>query len=114
MVFGSIAQKRRYREYRARAEQLPLSYRTAFDAFFRYFNFLGGGSADAGLAMLGDLVDLLEQGAASGTPIREIVGADPVEFADAFLQNYPRGQWIHKERRRLSDAIDRAEESQPS
>jgi DNA-binding ferritin-like protein (Dps family) len=44
--------------------------------------------------MLEDLADLFEQGAASGTPVREIVGEDPVEFADAFLRNYPEGQWM--------------------
>ena len=58
--------------------------------------------------MLEDLADLFEQGAASGTPIREIVGEDPVEFAEAFLQNYPRGQWIIRERERLTSAIERA------
>ena len=30
-------------------------------------------------------------GAADGTPIREIVGDDPVEFVDAFVRNYPKG-----------------------
>ena len=45
---------------------------------------------------------------AKGTPIREIVGEDPVEFAEAFLQNYPRGQWIIRERERLSSTIGRA------
>ena len=58
--------------------------------------------------MLEDLADLFEQGAASGTPVREIVGEDPVEFADAFLRNYPQGQWIVRERDRLTSAIERA------
>ena len=39
-----------------------------------------------------DLADLFEQSAADGTPIREIVGEDPVEFAEAFLPNYPEGR----------------------
>ena len=58
--------------------------------------------------MLEDLVDLFEQSAASGTPVREVVGADPVEFAEAFLRNYPQGQWIVRERDRLTSAIERA------
>jgi DNA-binding ferritin-like protein (Dps family) len=58
--------------------------------------------------MLEDLADLFEQSAANGTPIREIVGEDPVEFAETFLQNYSEGQWINKERERLTKAIDRA------
>ena len=58
--------------------------------------------------MLEDLADLFEQSAANGTPIREIVGEDPVEFVEAFVRNYPEGQWINKERERLINAIERA------
>jgi DNA-binding ferritin-like protein (Dps family) len=56
----------------------------------------------------GDLIDLFEQGAANGTPLREIVGEDPVEFVEEFVRNYPKGQWIIRERERLISAIDRA------
>ncbi|MGV8909858.1 MAG: DUF1048 domain-containing protein, partial [Propionicimonas sp.] len=55
-----------------------------------------------------DLADLFERAAVDGTPIRAIVGDDPVEFAEAFIANYSDGQWINKERTRLADAIDRA------
>ena len=59
------------------------------------------------VSMLEDLADLFEQSAADGTPIREVVGEDPVEFAETFLQNYSEGQWINRERERLTNAIDR-------
>jgi len=107
-VYGPLEQKRRWWRYKARKEELPASYRTAVDALERYSHYFGGGTAEGGLAMLDDLIDLFEQGAASGTTVREIVGDDPVEFADAFLRNYPQGQWIVRERERLSSAIDRA------
>ncbi|MEU7900957.1 hypothetical protein AB0B45_50045 [Nonomuraea sp. NPDC049152] len=42
------------------------------------------------------------------TPIREVVGEDPVELAGALLRNYPQGRWISRERERLTNAIDRA------
>jgi DNA-binding ferritin-like protein (Dps family) len=75
----------------------------------RYTNYLGGlGDGASILSMLDDLADLFEQGAADGTPVREIVGEDPVEFAEAFLRNYPAGQWITRERERLPRAIERA------
>ena len=61
---------------------------------------------DVMMSMLEDLADLFEQSAANGTPIRAIVGDDPVEFAEAFLRNYAEGQWINKERARLTEAID--------
>jgi len=101
-------QKKRYRQYKARTEQLPANYRTAIRALERYMEFFGPGQAESLLPMLADLADLFEQSAANGTPIREIVGADPVEFAEAFLRNYPEGQWISRERERLTSAIERA------
>ena len=68
---------------------------------------------DVLLSMLEDLADLFEQSVANGTPIRAIVGDDPVEFAEAFLQNYSEGQWINRERERLTNAIDRVEGDGP-
>ncbi|GGK81686.1 hypothetical protein Ppa06_48340 [Planomonospora parontospora subsp. parontospora] len=107
-VTGPLEDKRRYRRHKARVRALPADYRTAVDALERYMQFFGPGKADSLLAMLDDLADLFEQSAADGIPIREVVGEDPVEFAETFLRNYPEGQWIHRERERLADAIDRA------
>jgi len=108
-ITGSIEQKRRYRQYKARMKQLPASYRTAIEALERYLMCYGGVTkGDILLAMYGDLLDLFEISAANGTPVREVVGEDPVEFAETFLQNYSEGQWINKERERLASAIERA------
>ena len=103
-----IGDKRRWRQYKARTSRLPASYRTTVDALQRYMFLFGPGKGDSLLSMLEDLVDLFEQSAANGTPIHEIVGADPVEFAEAFLRNYPEGQWISRERERLTSAVERA------
>jgi DNA-binding ferritin-like protein (Dps family) len=70
--------------------------------------FFGPGKGDSLLPMLEDLAGLFEQGAANRTPVREIAEEDPVEFAEALLRNYPEGQWISRERERLTSAIDRA------
>ena len=69
---------------------------------------LGAGDGPGSASMLDDLADLFEQAAANGTPIREIVGDDPVEFIETFVQNYPEGQWISRQRERLNNAIERA------
>ena len=63
---------------------------------------------DVLMQMLDDLADLIERAAVNGSPIRDIVGDDPVEFAETFIGNYADGQWINKERKRLNDAIDQA------
>jgi DNA-binding ferritin-like protein (Dps family) len=57
-----------------------------------------------------DLIDLFEQAAADETPIRDIVGDDPVEFVDALVRNYEKGGYVARERERLTSAIERAEE----
>ena len=101
-----VGEKGQWRAYKARVRQLPPSYRTAVDALERYLNYFGTGGD--GTAMYADLVDLFEQSAANGTPIRQIVGEDPVEFIETFVRNYPKGQWIIRERERLTKAIERS------
>ena len=106
-VTGSLEQKKQYRQYKARTKQLPANDRTAIDALERYLTYFGAITKGETLVkMLEDLADLFEQSAASGIPIREIVGEDPVGFAETFLQNYSEGQWINKERKRLNEAIE--------
>ena len=102
-----IGDKRRWRQYKARTRQLPENYRTAVDALERYLMYFGPADGGSAAAMFEDLADLFEQAAADGTPVRAIVGEDPVEFAEAFLRNYPGGQWINREGERLTNAIDR-------
>ena len=108
MFFANmIEEKRRYWRYKARTRQLPASYRATVNALERYLMSFGPGDGGNLLTMLDDLADLFEQSAANGTPVREVVGDDPVEFAEEFLRNYPDDQWITRERRKLTNAINR-------
>lgn len=112
-VTGSLEQKKQYREYKARIKQLPPSYRTAIEGLNRYLMYAGAISkGDVLVRMLGDLADLFESAAADGTPVHDLVGDDPVEFAETFLANYTDGQWINKERGRLNAAIAQAEDEE--
>ena len=105
-----IGPKKRWRAYKARVRQLPENYRTTVAAIERYLNYCGGlvdvASAES---LMEDLADLFERAAADGTPIREIVGDDPVEFVEALVRNYEQGGYIKRERERLINAIERAE-----
>jgi len=101
-----IGDKRQWRRYKARARQLPERYRTALEALERYLMYCGAGGD--GTAIYADLIDLFEQSAASATPVRAVIGDDPVEFIETFVRNYPKGAWVIRERRRLCDAIERA------
>jgi DNA-binding ferritin-like protein (Dps family) len=110
LVTGSLAQKKQYRQHNARIEALPEPYGSVAKALHRYLMYYGGVTdGETIIAMFGDLADLWERAAADGTPVRAIVGDDPVEFAETFAQAYTGKQWIDKERARLTQAIDDAE-----
>ena len=108
-ISKAIGDKRRWREYKARVKRLPPNYRTAVDGIERYLMYFGVLDADSAASLFEDVADLFEQAAADETPIREIVGDDPVEFVDTLVANYSKGGYIDRERQRLVDAIERAE-----
>jgi DNA-binding ferritin-like protein (Dps family) len=112
-ITGSLEQKKQWRQYKARIEALPEPYNAAAKALQRYFMYYGGiTDGDTTVRMFDDFADLWERAAADGTPVRAIVGDDPVEFAETFAQAYTGKQWIDKERARLIEAIDDAERRQ--
>ncbi|MGB7860885.1 MAG: DUF1048 domain-containing protein [Acidimicrobiia bacterium] len=105
-----VGDKGRWRAYKARRRQLPEEYRTAVEAIEKYLMHFVPTSSDSAASMFEDLADLFEQAAADGTTIREIVGDDPVEFVETFVQNYTEGGYIPaRERKRLAKAITKAE-----
>jgi DNA-binding ferritin-like protein (Dps family) len=104
-----IGPKRRWRAYKARVRQLPENYRTTVEAIERYLMHFGPMDGDSAASLLEDVADLFERAAADGTPIREIVGEDPVEFVEALIGNYEKGGYVTRERERLTNAIKRAE-----
>jgi len=108
-ITGSLEQKKQYRQYKARIEALPEPYGTTAKAFERYFMYYGGiTDGDTLVTMLADFADLFERAAIDGTPVRALVGAEPVEFAESFTKAYGGKEWIDKERARLTKAVDAA------
>ncbi|MFE5560359.1 DUF1048 domain-containing protein [Streptomyces sp. NPDC056544] len=108
-----IGPKKRWRAYKARVKELPESRRTAVEAIERYLMHFVPTDGNSNASMFEDLADLFEQAAADGTPIREIVGEDPVEFADAFARNYSEGGYVPaRAKKQLTEAITRVEESE--
>ena len=110
LVTGSLEQKRQYRQYVARIEALPAPYGAVAKALQRYVTYYGGVTdGETAVKMFADFADLWERAAADGTPVRTVVGDDPVGFAETFADAYTGKQWIDKERARLTKAIEDAE-----
>ena len=110
LISKVIGDKKRWSAYKARTRGLPENYRTAVEAIERCLMHFVPIDGETAASMFEDLADLFEQAAADATPIREIVGDDPVEFVEAFVQNYSQGGYITtRARKQLTDAIERAE-----
>lgn len=111
LVTGSLEQKRQYRQYRARIEALPEPYHAVAKAVERYLMSTGATVIDGATSvrMFADFADLWERAAADETPVRSVVGDDPVEFAETFAQAYTGKRWVDKERARLTRAVEEAE-----
>jgi DNA-binding ferritin-like protein (Dps family) len=101
--------KRRWRLYKRRAVQLPEPYRTATRGLEKYFLNTGPGDGIEVLTMVEDLADLMERSAADGIPLHDIVGDDPIDFADDFTRNYGVGSWLQNQHRKLRNTLDSAE-----
>ena len=102
-------ERKRYKQYKARKEQLPASYLEAIDAVERYALRFGPTTGETVVTMLEDLAGIFEQGAKDGAPVRQIVGDDPVRFTEDFLENYPASPWAHREQQRLARTIHHAD-----
>ncbi|VXB84682.1 conserved hypothetical protein [Arthrobacter sp. 9V] len=113
LVTGSLEQKKQYKQAKARLDALPEPYLAVATAFNRYLTYYGGVTdGDTMVQMISDLADLWERAAVDGIPVSEIVGGDPIEFAESFAQAYGGKRWIDKERERLNKAIDKAKEAE--
>ena len=105
-VIGDIGDKRRWRGYRARVRALPPSYRAAVEALERYLTHRAVITrGDVLVDLHVELVEVFERAASRGTSIREVVGADPVHFADTLLREHAAGSRIDGERELLAAAI---------
>lgn len=110
---GSLEEKKQYTESQARLESLPAPYAKVAQAIQRYLMYYSGiTDGESMVRMNVDLADLWERAAADGTPVHDIVGSDPVDFAETFGQSYSGKQWIDKERARLVKAVEEAERGQ--
>lgn len=107
---GSLEQKKQYRHDRKRIDGLPEPYAAVAKALHRYLMYYGGiTDGETMVTMFGDLADLWERAATDGTSIAEVVGDDPVGFAETFAQAYAGRQWIDAERARLVKAVEEAQ-----
>ena len=104
MIKKMIQEKREYRAYKQRVENLPGEYRKAMKAIEEYmWNFAKGAGM---LEHLKNILEMFENSASEGLSVRDVVGEDIAEFADSLLAEFPEETWMDKMRKKLRDSID--------
>lgn len=95
--------KRKYRRQLARAAALPERYRQSFEALQQYLWPCAVGDGRDVLDAQGELLDLMEQGAAEGRTLPELTGEDVAGFCDDLLQG--RRLWMGDLARKTNQRI---------
>lgn len=103
-----IGEKKQWKQYKARKKKLPANYRAAADALEVYIFMSGAETGEMVGRALEDLIELFEQIAAAKTPIREIVGENPADFAEAFVSTYSTEGWRARQTQKVREALDAA------
>lgn len=98
-----MEEKGEYRRQLARAAALPERYRQSFEALQQYLWPCAAGDGRDVLEAQGELLDLMEEGAAEGRTLPELVGEDVAGFCDSLLQG--RRLWIEDQARKTNRRI---------
>ncbi|MEX1638841.1 DUF1048 domain-containing protein [Enterococcus sp. C1(2024)] len=96
-----VGDKKEYKEYKRRIAALPAEYRQVFQEIEKYAWHFSDHSGANMFNALTDLLDLFEEGAANGTPIKNITGEKVCDFAETIV-NEVAGKWTDKQKEKLN------------
>jgi DNA-binding ferritin-like protein (Dps family) len=82
-----VGDKKDWKRMEARAKALPSDYRIVYSEIQQYMFMRSGGDGMDIVAILKDLLELFETGAAEGKRVLEVTGEDVASFCDELLRN---------------------------
>lgn len=80
-----IAGKKKWRAHMARVKALPQDYQIVYKEIQKYIFKASSLELNDGTDLLSGIIDLFEEGAASGKSVREVTGKDVAAFCDGLL-----------------------------
>lgn len=78
--------KKKWRAHVARVKRLPQDYQIVYREIQRYLFKVGPIELTEGAGLLSGIVDLFEEGAASGKDVLEVTGTDVARFCDDLIK----------------------------
>jgi DNA-binding ferritin-like protein (Dps family) len=79
--------KKEWRAHVARVKALPQDYRIVYKEIQKYLFKVGPVELTEGTGLLSGIVDLFEEGAASGRGVLEVTGSDVAAFCDDLIKD---------------------------
>lgn len=95
--------KKWYRDYKAQENELPELYQAAIKALDTYLMQFWG--TDEFMDLLDNMLSIFQENASENVPINDLVGPDPVAFADELLAQYQQATWMRKQQDQLRNAF---------
>lgn len=84
-IIGGIEDKKDWRAMEARAKALPADYRMVYEEI-KHYMWTSSGMLGSSLDVFRGLLELLEEGAANGSPVLDITGPDVAAFCDELVR----------------------------
>ncbi len=81
-----IEGKKKWRAHVARVKALPKDYQIVYKDIQKYLFKIGPVELTEGTGLLSGIVDLFEEGAASGKGVLEVTGSDVAAFCDDLIK----------------------------
>lgn len=107
-----IEGKKEWRAHVARVKALPQDYQIVYKEIQKYLFKVGPVELTEGTGLLSEIVDLFEEGAASGKSVLEVTGNDVAAFCDELIKESKTyadiyqesvSQEVHKAMKKVTD-----------
>lgn len=82
-----IEGKKEWRAHMARVKTLPQDYQIVYKEMQKYLFKVGPVELTEGISLLSGIVDLFEEGVASGKGVLEVTGSDVAAFCDDLIKD---------------------------
>lgn len=92
-----IEGKKEWRAHVARVKTLPQDYQIVYKEIQKYLYKVGPVELSDGFGLLSGIVDLFEEGAASGKGVLEVTGQDVAAFCDELIKDSKTYMDIYQE-----------------
>jgi len=104
-----IQGKKEWRAHMARVKALPQEYRIVYKEIQKYLFKVGPVELTEGTGLLSGIIDLFEEGAASGKGVLEVTGSDVAAFCDELIKGSKTYADIYQEsvNRKVNKAMNK-------